>query len=396
MTRTVGPPQARSLDPFDLAREARRVAGTDPDQPLNFTDALSRLTTALDAEARLTDAGRARAHAALVAALVTQLQVSRMTVWLPETPMPRPVFIAGLLRTGTTFLQNLLTQHPGLRVPRLWELMYPADPRARDELVRDCERYVAEYYRAAPGFRAIHHLDPHLGEECHRLTGNTFRHFIYGLRYRVPSYLSWLDQVSMAPGYAYHRTQLRCLLARDTREPDRPVVLKCPSHLWHLDDLARVYPDATVIRLHRDPAVAIPSVCSLTATVRAARSGRVDPVEIGQEWLKRADAVLPRLRRGAGATAKPPLDLRYADLVADPIGVVGQVCEHIGVPLTAEARTRITDYLAAGAGKPAGRHTYQPETFGLRTGELTERFADYLAEFDLQPESKGGHRDHNR
>ncbi|MDG9703203.1 sulfotransferase [Streptomyces sp. DH37] len=376
------PADTADLDPASLAAEARRTAGAGAEVPLRFLDDLGRLAGSIDAEARLHTRGRERARSALVASLVTQIRVGRLTAAVPhiaDVPV-RPVFITGLLRTGTTFLQHLLAQHPGLRAPELWETMAPASTEDPDDLVAACEAYIEEYYRAAPGFRSIHLLTARLPEECHRLTANSFRHSIYALRYRVPGYARWLDGQSMIPAYEFHREQLRCVL---WQRPGAPVLLKCPSHLWHLDDLARVYPDAKVIRLHRSPVVAVPSVCSLTATVRAARSDDVDREEIGRYWLEHAARALNGLRRGAGPTATPPLDLYFTDLVADPLGTAERVCDHIGVPMTAEAGRRMTAFMAAENDATTGRHAYAPEDFGLSERLLKERFSPYLAEFGL-------------
>jgi hypothetical protein len=366
-----------TLEAGRLVDEARLAAGAEPGEPLRFLDGLGVLTTALEEEARLSERGRAGTRAALLGALVTQLRVARAVKSRPPVARPPAVFITGLLRTGTTFLHNLLAQHPDLRAPRLWELMSVADPRPPRERIRGCAAYVEEYYRAAPDFRAIHPLDPQLPEECHRLTANSFRHFIYGLRYNVPSYMDWLDRQPMAAAYHFHQLQLDCLLSADP-EPAAAVVLKCPSHLWHLDDLDRVYPGATVIRLHRDPKVAIGSVCSLTAAVRAARSDDVSPSEIGAHWLDRAARALEATHPGGA-----PIDVRYADLVADPLRVVAGVCERIGVPVTAAARDRMTRYLAAGADKPATTHRYRLGDFGIDGDRLDRRLAAYRAAFDV-------------
>lgn len=370
------------LDPASLVAEARHIAGEETRTPLRFLPDLAELTRAIDSEARLHKQGRIRARAALVASLVTQIRVRRMTDAVPEVArIPvRPVFITGLLRTGTTFLQHLLAQHPDLRSPALWETMAPASREEPDDLVAACEAYIEEYYRAAPGFRSIHLLRAHLPEECHRLTANSFRHSIYALRYRVPGYSRWLRGQSMLPAYRFHKDQLRCVL---WRRPGAPVLLKCPSHLWHAEDLARVYPDAKVIRLHRSPAVAVPSVCSLTATVRAARSDTVDREEIGRYWLEYAAEALNGLRRGIGPGDTAPLDLDFREVVGDPLGAAERLCDYIGVPLTAEARSRMTSFMAAENDATTGRHAYAPEDFGLTEKDFEERFAPYLSEFGI-------------
>ncbi|WP_018348306.1 sulfotransferase family protein [Longispora albida] len=353
----------------------------DPHGPFRYLEELKQLVSAVDSEANLTPAGRDRARAAFKNALAGQAHLGALYAAHPEiAELPvRPVFITGLLRTGTTFLQHLLAGHPGLRSPELWELMTPADPGPEAALIAACEDYIAEYYRAAPAFRAIHHLDARLPEECHRLTANSFRDPIYALRYRIPSYTAWLRTQSMVPAFEYHREQLRALLWRRPAPEGAPVVLKCPSHLWHLDELRAVYPGAKVIRMHRSPAVCLPSVSSLTAVVRAARSDTVDKREIGAYWLAEAERVLPGLRPEAGV-----LDVRYADLVRDPMGTAEKVCEFIGVELTRDARAQ----MAPSAGSKPPRHEYTAGEFGLSRELLDERFAGYLAGFGLSEEDR--------
>lgn len=381
-TRTDSTARSATFDPTALVARARRITGATQDEPIGYLDGLARLCDALESQALLTEAGRSSAQRALVKALVNQIDVERRYRANPgvaDIPI-RPVFITGLLRTGTTFLQQLMATHPDVRSPRLWELMAPASPRPPAELVAESEAYVREYHRVAPRFEAIHPLDARQPEECHRLTGNTFRDPIYALRYHVPDYAAWLRGQSMVPTYEYHARQLRCLLAR---EPGNPVLLKGPSHLWYLDALAAVYPDARLIRLHRSPLVALPSVCSLTSVVRSARSDYVDDHEIGRYWLEQASRVLNGLHRGQAPTAVAPLDLRYDDLVADPVGTAERVCDHIGVPFAGRAADRITAFVAGQRNRSRGRHEYSAADFGLRPDRLAERFADYIAEFGL-------------
>src|SRR5919204_5498568 len=140
---------------------------------LRFLSALDRLCSALSNEARLTEAGRRSTRRSLVSSLVLQLRLERLLARHPEIerlPFDGPLVVVGLLRTGTTLLQNLLAQHPDVRVPQLWELMHPVgrDGAAaeRERLIRATQSYVQAYYRAAPAFRAIHYLDAELPEEC--------------------------------------------------------------------------------------------------------------------------------------------------------------------------------------------------------------------------------------
>jgi hypothetical protein len=345
----------------------------------NF-DGLTVLCRAMAGEAGLTEAGRRSADTAVQALLQVRAQVEALYEARPEigaVPVDRPVFITGLHRSGTTLAHRLLAAHPGLRAPQLWEQVHPADQGDPEALIRATHDYVEEYRRAAPGLPAIHYLDARLSDECHRLISPTFETEIFELRYHVPSYGRWLAGRPRIPGYAYHRRLLRAILWR--RPADR-VVLKCPFHLGHLGALRTVYPDALVIRLHRDPADTIPSACSLTATIRAARATHVDHRSIVQFWLERTTNVLhtvldgpDALNRAGGAV----LDVRYADLVADPIGTVRRMCAFAEVPFDDPARDAVTSFLAGHHQHRHGRHRYDPATFGLDAGDLAGRFDAY-------------------
>jgi hypothetical protein len=364
-----------------MVAEARIRAGGSPGYRLRFPSDLEQLATALRTEANLTPTGLEHARHALLGQLVTQVQADCLIAEHPEInslPLRPPVLITGLHRTGTTLLQNILAEHPAVRAPRLWELLAPADLRPRRQLVRSARRYVEEYYAAAPRLRTIHPLDAHRPEECHRLTGVTFRSSIYALRYHVPSYVSWLERQDMRPAYEYHRTLLRCLL---WRRPGYRVLLKCPTHLWHLDALAAVYPDARVVWLHRAPRDSLGSLCSLTAVVRAARAVHVDKHEIGRYWLQRAEhALSPGRRLPAGMEI---LHVRYEDLVADPEVTALRVCDFAHIPLSAHARRRLRRFVRRNPQGGHGVHRYSLSDYGLDPDQLDQSFAAYRAKFGL-------------
>jgi hypothetical protein len=367
------------LDADSILRDAPLDSPNELPGENDFRPALRRLADALRSEARLTASGAAAARRSLIGQLAIRASARELVARRPEIPglpIRGPLFITGLFRTGTTFLQNLMAEHPGVRAPRLWELLAPA-AEDRDSAVRAARDYVSEYYAAAPDFRAIHPLDALAPEECHRLAGGSFLADIYALRYRVPGYAAWLSEQSRLPAYEYHRLLLRCLLRQDTGQH---VAMKCPSHLWHLDTLADVYPEARVVRLHRAPAECIPSICSLTSAVRSARSDDVDKNEIGRYWLDHAGRALDGM---TGPAPLMTLDIRYADLTADPVRTVRRICEFAGIPWNGPAEQRISSFLESQSRHRSEKHHYTAEDFGLDSEELDRRFTRYRKAFGL-------------
>ncbi len=83
--------------------------------------------------------------------------------------MPKPVFITGSGRTGTTILLELLALDPRLRAPLAWEAIHPP-PWAGDEalpgreLLAECEQ--GSWADIMPKFDAVHELRAALPVEC--------------------------------------------------------------------------------------------------------------------------------------------------------------------------------------------------------------------------------------
>ncbi|MGW4891641.1 sulfotransferase family protein [Kitasatospora sp. NPDC004240] len=381
------PAKAPAFDLDELLDAARAAAGTPDFDDFEHLDALARLTASLDTEGGLTEQGRPGVRGALVGCLATQAKAKlarRARPEIADVRIERPVFITGMTRSGTTFMHNLLREHPDLRSPDLWELMTPvSDTQGEDPaLVAGAQAFVDDYYRLAPALPAAHFWEARRPDECHRLTAPTFKTMAYELRYRVPSYGEWLAGQDQFDAYDHHRDLLQHIL---WRVPAETVLMKCPFHLWKPDALTRTYPDARILHMRRAPSVTIPSTCSLTEIIRASRSDSVDRHELGEFWTRRlreAVDALPEQLAKLPATASV-LDVDYKALMKDPIATVGGICDFLGLPVTGAAERAFRRYLEENPQGRHGSHAYRAEDYGLDVAALDELFADY----DYRPES---------
>ncbi|HXO69098.1 MAG TPA: sulfotransferase [Bradyrhizobium sp.] len=360
----------------------------DADEPFDFLDGLDVLCRSLTQEAHCTPDGLSKARNSLAHCLATQVRVRRNLREAPEiavVPVERPVFIIGLPRTGTTLLHNILSLHSDLRCPNLWELVYPAGLPSTEEQEKAADAMqndIDEYYRITPRVAMVHMLDARRPDECRWLLANAFYSPIYWIRYDVPSYVEWFLQKDAGGAYAFHLSQLKNILWRIRGGVP---LLKDPFHIWNLDALARAYPAARYIHLHRDPVASISSTCSMTAVVRETLSNQVDRAEIGRFWAMQIERVLsrlPTLRRTAMA-GKAILDIRYQDLTRDPIATVKSVCRFIGIPFSAETERRARAFLAENPLQKKGVHTYSADEFGLSDDGLRERFVSYRENYGV-------------
>jgi hypothetical protein len=186
----------------------------------------------------------------------------------------------------------------------------------------------------------------------------------------LPGYSAWLRDQDWGGAYRRHRRNLQLIGLND---PAQRWVLKNPSHLFALDALLQVYPDALVIQTHRDPRTAIASVCSLAAQACEGWSGTFTGSVIGRDQLELwASGVERFLAERARHHAARFYDVRYKDFVADPFGTVEAVYGYFGLPLPGAAADAMRSLTGAGRGQG---HRYTLADFGLTGAEVDERFA---------------------
>lgn len=365
-----------------------RRSETDADGPFDFIDALDALCRSLVEEAHCTPDGLRNARNSLAHGLATQVRLRRSVAENPaisEVSIDRPIFIVGLPRTGTTLLHNVLSLHPDLRSPSLWELVYPsglAKVEEQEDVADRIQDDLDRYYRMAPDVAMVHRLDARCPDECRWLLGHAFQSPIFWVRYDVPGYADWYLKKDAGEAYAFHQLQLKSIL---WRKGGGVPLLKDPFHIWNLDALLRTYPTARFIHLHRDPVASITSTCSMTAVVRETLSDRVDRTAIGRFWMTQIERILaglPALRRKT-IPDDAILDIRYQDLTRDPIATVKRICAFIGISCSAETERRARSFLAANPLQKKGVLTYRADAFGLREEKIRERFAKYREDYDV-------------
>jgi hypothetical protein len=237
----------------------------------------------------------------------------------------------------------------------------------------------------APGIEVAHAVDPYGPEEDLPLLANAFLN-PWQAWFDASGYRAWyrgLIEDDAVPAYEEHRAQLQIL---QWRRPAEHWVLKQAGHQFFLGALLRVYPGACLIQTHRDPAVSIPSLCSLAAFYRGMVADEVDLEAIGRVTLgdfveasRRALEVRQRLGEESF------FDVSYERLVEDPVGVVGEVYEHFGLPEPPELEPRMRAWLEENRQHRRGVHRYSLEQFGLdaetvsrETAFYRERFAEFL------------------
>lgn len=384
-----------SLDEDGLLARATRDTGLDDFGDDWFRTPLRRLLHAMETEASMTTLGRITARTDLLRLLTNRLRIEDTHRRHPEiaaTPIRAPIVVVGLPRTGTSILHELLAQDPANRVPMSWEVMHPWPPPEQatcdtDPRIAAVDKHLAGVDLLIPGFKTMHPMGARLPQECVALMQYDFASMIWSTTHRVPSYQAWLGSADVRPLYRSHRRQLQYL---QWRWPADRWVLKSPGHLWSLDALLAVYPDARIVQTHRDPLTVVASLTSLVAVLRRLASDTIDAHEIGTDWTTLLADGLERsmaARDQAALPASQLLDMHFADFIADEVGTVRRIYEHFGLELTADAEARMRRFLADNARDKHGRHRYSLRAAGLDVPTERRRYARYQERFGIPSEA---------
>jgi hypothetical protein len=377
----------RPLHPEKLLAAARRRTGLNEFADTDFLGPLRLLLTACHEEAALSLVGRIATRWDVVRFLANLLRLHDEEQRAPailRQRIERPIFITGLPRSGTTFLHRLLLEDPQNRGPRVWQTIAPYPPRrGRDDRLRRVARQLRAFERLAPEFRALHPLEADSPQECSEISAHAFRSLRFDTTYRIPSYRHWLDLAGHLPAYRMHRRFLQHL---QHQAPGGRWVLKCPDHLFALDALRTVYPDARLVFVHRDPVKVLLSVAKLTEVLRRPFTRRLDPREIGRQesarWLEGTRRMLA-VGDDAGL-AEPVHHVHHAALTADPLGTVAGVYRHFGLPLEPDVAGAIAHFASSLPNGGYGPRNYRFEDHGLNADAEREKFRCYVERFGIR------------
>jgi hypothetical protein len=209
-----------------------------------------------------------------------------------------PLFIVGVPRSGTTWLENMLMAHPAIDGPGRETSIFVSLRALRDNLARPATVGLARWIEPAELVAAMREFVDGLFAHYLATTGSTATRFLE----------------------------------------------KTPLHAEHLALINEVFPDAAIISVHRDGRDVVHSVLEMEAatdSVMVAASKWTDITRtVSEEFPK-----LPAAR-----------DERYEDVLRDPVATMIDILAWLGLPATdevvaelrARAGVRVSQYNTTG------------------------------------------------
>ena len=366
--------------------------GSDDFGPPDYLPGLTVMLQSMDYDPHFSPQGKRLAWGQIIGVLRSRAQAIKSMKENPgfdAQPILDPVVITGVPRTGTTALHRLMAVDPRFQGLQTWLIDAPM-PRPRAENWADYPQFrrsladLEAHYAAAPEARAAHNRAAAEVHECCMVLWHSFNSNIWACgSWSSPTYDAWRQSQSEDAAYAYY---YKCVQLIGSNEPEKRWLLKNPGHIEQLDLLWAIYPQAKVIQTHRDPAKAVPSLCSLLMHLHPIyEEGRAEQRAhnmLAREAGKWAAAVA----RANDARARHPgqtLDVVHGDFHRDPMQVLERIYGFIGFAIDASLRAAFARRIAEKPELAHGVHRYDIADFGMSEGRVREQFGDYVERYDL-------------
>jgi hypothetical protein len=374
---------------LDAARTRTGLSDFGPD---DFRERLNMLLDEWNA-----DPGLSNIHRITLWGYVTRYAANRLLFQDTLTRHPeirdqvidRPIIVAGLPRSGTTHLVNLIAADTRLRSLPLWESYEPLPmpgevmlPGGIDPRWQRCADAWTGMKATVPLLASMHPMEPdHIHEEL-ELMGPDFASYNFEWISIIPKWRDHYYATDQTPHYEYMKTALKVL--QWIRGPKR-WVLKCPQHLEQLPVLRKVFPDATVAITHRDPVAVIQSAVTMIVYGQRLYRKKVEARVIVDYWIERVEHLLRAcVRDRAVWPAAQSIDVPFREFMADDLAMVEKIYAKAGLPMTDTARAEVAAFLEAHPRGKEGQVVYHLERdFGVTPAELRKRFQFYFDAFDF-------------
>ena len=363
-----------------------------------FEQPFSVLLESLREEAKLNTAGELAARLQFGKVLrdrLTAMEWFKRHPEILERRIMRPVVIVGPMRSGTTRLHRLLASDHRFSHMRSFETISPVPRldfeevlagRKRDFRPTLAKRIMRVARLANPRTLSIHPTGPFEPEEELGLLVNSMYGMKHEAQWRVPTYGRWCERIDATPAYRHMADLLRLIGWSQQESSLRPWILKTPQHMLDLPALLEVFPDARIIFTHRDPKKIVGSAASLAWNQTAIYSDDVTPYEVGREWQRKSVLQVERMLAARSLVpAERRIDVGYDAMDRDWRGTMERIYAFLDLDM-GPAVPAMERYLDRARGLKRQPHTYSLDQFGISEDEVRERFAPYVARFDIPVE----------
>lgn len=290
-----------------------------------------------------------------------------------------PIFIIGHWRSGTTLLHELLVLDERHTYPSTLACFMPDHFLVSRWVMPWFLKYIMPKRRPMDNMRMGWDL-PQEDEFALCNKGIPSPYLEFGFPNLPPQYPEYMDLEDISPE-ARERWKngllafLKCLTVR---EPKR-IVLKSPLHTCRVKVLAGMFPKARFVHIVRDPFALFPSTVRMWRRMsvdQGLQKGRFE--DLDERVLTKFERMYETFEATRHAIAPERfVELRYEDLVADPLGQIERIYTKLDLDEFEAVRPAVQQHVAGMKGYKPNRHQLSPEN----RRKVITRWAAYFRKY---------------
>mgnify|MGYP002623642091 CR=1 FL=1 len=297
-----------------------------------------------------------------------------------------PIFIVGHWRSGTTLLHELMVLDPRFGFPTTYQCFVPHHCLLTEWCLAKMFWFIVPSQRPMDNMAAGWER-PQEDEFALEALGAGSPYLRMAFPNEQEDYLDWLDFQNRTPEeLANWRAMLDRFVRTVTLACRKPIVLKSPTHTARVGTLAEMFPRAKFIHIIRDPYSVYASTMRLWQSLTETQALQSPRFEDLHEYVLSAYERMYAAYE-AQKTQIPPerlVDIRYEELVANPLEQLASVYERLDLGDFASARPAVEAHLAAQKSYRTNRHEpLEPEVME----EVTARWSPYFTRYGYEPAS---------
>jgi hypothetical protein len=201
-----------------------------------------------------------------------------------------------------------------------------------------------------------------------------------------PPYLEFLDMEGVAEADLLRwKEVIQRFVRAQMYAKHKPLVLKSPPHTGRVSVLSELFPGAKFVHIVRDPYSLFASTCRLWSALERIQGFQTPRYEHLEEYvlccLERMYAGFERQR--VALDESQICEIRYEELVRDPVGQLRRVYEHLRLGDFELVRAKVEAYAAAKREYRANRHELSPRLRSI----IRQRWAAYFEKYGYAEET---------
>ncbi|MCU0979079.1 MAG: sulfotransferase [Pirellulaceae bacterium] len=293
-----------------------------------------------------------------------------------------PLLVVGHWRSGTTLLHELLALDARHRCPTNYECFVPRHFLISQRWLKPCIGFLLPKNRLADSMPVEWDL-PQEDEFALVALGVPSPYLSIAFPNEPPQFGRYYALDGLSPGelVRWQQTLTRFLRQLIWNRPGR-LVLKSPPHTFRLPVLEQLFPRARYLHLVRDPYAVFASTVKLWKSLFAAQSYQRPTYEGLEERVLETFCRMYERFESARLQIDPHriCDVRYEDLVRDPLGQMRQVYERLELGDFDLVAAAVEAYFGQRADYRPSRYQLTPQQHAA----VTERWLPYMRRYGYE------------